>query len=268
MESVEGAKIRLAQPPAIEIRPEWAVGVSRAPSIQEVGIEGLTFEFPEAKYPGHLKEAGYNAIDLSAAISCWVRDVETVNADSGLFAGRCKHVTVDGFEARGRTMHHVLSASWSSDCLFTRWRIEAPHVHGTTISWAAHRNVFSNGWAKDLAMDAHRAAPFENLHTNIVIECGASLPSPFRSGGSAPRGPHAARGNVYWNVEVRAAEGNGALRVPPQPEWPLGVFVGWHGSRPLEFEAAKDRKQAVELLNEAPPIKDLHLHQRKKRLGR
>lgn len=117
-------------------------------------------------------------------------------------------------------------------------------------------------------MDAHRATPFENLHTNIVIECGASLPSPFRSGGSVPRGPHAARGNVYWNVEIRAAPGEGALRIPPQREWPLGVFVGWRGSRPVRFEEAAGLGQIIQFLNRAPAVENLHVYQRKRRVGR
>ena len=122
-----------------------------------------------------------------------MRDVRTVNADSGIFVGGSKRVTVSDIRIEGRMMHHCLSASWSQDCLFTRWRIEAPHRHGTTISWSAHRNVFSHGFGRDLAMDAHRAASFENLHSRITIEWTESVGNPFRSGGSLPRGPHAAR---------------------------------------------------------------------------
>ena len=208
------------------------------------------------------EEVGYNGIAIGAAVDCWVRDVAVVNADSGIFVGDARRVTVDGFEARGRTMHHVMSISWGSDCLFTNWTIDAPHRHGTTISWAAHGNVFSNGRARNLAMDSHRAAPFENLHTHITIDHGERYADVLRSGGSLPRGPHSARANVYWNIVHVFPEGDGPVRIGPAAQWPRGIFVGWRGNRPIEWREAEGLEQQVIDLNAAPRVEDLHRQQR------
>ena len=259
--SVQGEVIRIAQPLRIDARPEWRPTLVRRPYIEEVGVSGISFEFPGTPYPGHLKEKGFNGIEMSSAIHCWVRDVRMVDADSGIFVGSSRYVTVEDVTLEGREMHHGLSLSWSSDCLVTRWRIEAPHVHGTTLSWAAHGNVFSRGSGKDLAMDCHRAAPFENLHTAIVIEHGKRPRSPFKSGGKGDRGPHSARGNVYWNIEHRFEGGKGPFEVRGQEEWPRGIFVGWHGNRPLRFEPTEGLRQQVLALNQRPAIVDLHTHQ-------
>ncbi len=256
-------EVALAQPLRIDARPAWRVRLVRQPLLEEVGVEGLTFEFPQTPYPGHLREKGYNAILMRAVVNGWVRDVRTAQADSGVIVNQSKHVTVCDVVLRGRTMHHPLAASWSADCLFTRWRIEAPHVHGTTISWAAHGNVFSRGWGRRLAMDAHRAAPFQNLHAAITI---ADAHRPFRSGGSAPRGPHAARQNVYWNV--RLLTGGRGIRIRGHGEWPLGMFVGFHGDGKVALDPVAGLRQQVLHLNRRPDIEDLHAHQLRRRLGK
>lgn len=268
LNAVDGQQLTLGQPLRIDARPEWKPTLFRRPAIQEVGVEGLTFEFPLTKYPGHLREKGYNGIYVQAAINCWVRDVKTINADSGIFVNGSRYVTVQDVVIQGRMMHHCISASWSSDCLFTRWRIEAPHVHGTTISWAAHGNVYSQGWGRQLATDSHRAASFQNLHTTITIDHGGGVVNPFRSGGSGPRGPQAAKQNVYWNVINNfSGTAKGRAQIRGFHEWPLGIFVGWHGSRPLRMDPTKGMKQRILLLNDKPEIEDLHQYQRARRLG-
>ena len=109
-----------------------------------------------------------------------------------------------------------------------------------------------------------RAASFMNLHTAIVIDHGDRVWNPFRSGGSRPRGPHAAKSNVYWNIENRFS-GAGSARIGGHGEWPLGVFCGWHGNRPLRFDPVPGMKQQVLELNKKPAIEDLHRHQRSAR---
>jgi len=252
----------LHRPLPLDVRPEWKPVFRRRPHLRNCGIEGVTFEFPKTKYAGHLKEKGYNAVEVVNAIDCWVRDVRIRNADSGIFVNQCTRVTVSDIDIAGRTMHHCISASWSSDCLFLRWRIAAPHIHGTTISWSAHQNVFAHGRGNALAMDAHRATPFRNLHTAIVVEHGKLTWNPLRSSGSWPRGPHAARGNVYWNVENRYS-GEGEVVIRGHADWPLGVFVGWRGNRPLQMVPITGLKQRVDWLNRECAVPDLYAHQRR-----
>ena len=264
--SVEEGSIQIAQPLRIDIRPEWKVTMSRAPHLKEVGIEGVTFEFPPSPWLGHLKQRGYNGISLGNVINGWVRDIHLINSDSGIFVNSGRYVTVSDILIQGKKLHHAISASWSADCLFTRWRIEADHVHGTTISWAAHGNVFSHGYGKSLAMDSHRAASFQNLHTAIVIEQGKKYRNPFASGGKYSRGPHAAKQNVYWNIELRFPEGGDPVKVGPVKEWPLGIFVGWHANRPLEMKPASGLRQMIRELNRVPEIRDLHKAQKQIRL--
>lgn len=236
-------------PLRLPLRPQWRPQLRRSPYLKECGVEGISFVFPKTPYPGHLKERGYNAIQLSRCIDSWVFDVTTDNADSGLILGGSKRITARDLEFRGRYMHHPIALSWTSDCLVESWRIEAPHRHGTTLSWSSHGNVLRDGFGNDLAMDCHRAGPFENLHEEIVIQVTEQPQQPFRSGGSYPRGPHAAANNIYWNVEVRFAEEGQSLRVKGLEDWPRGVFAGWrsrNGTVELKTHRALGHRELYE----------------------
>lgn len=257
---VSGDQWTFTRPLLLDVRPEWRPTLVRCSSIQEVGVEGLSIEFPKTKYPGHLKESGYNGLAMSLAINCWIDDFKVIQGDSGVFMNSCAYVTATNLTMTGRTMHHPISLSWTSHCLVRHWRIQAPHRHGTTLSWGAHGNVLSDGWGKNLAMDCHRALPFLNLHTQIVSEQnGESRVNPLRSGGSAPRGPHSGKGNIYWNLELKFQKNAPkTVRVSGHSQWPGGVFYSWRGNRKLDFRAVKGQGQRFPLLNKTPEIPNLY----------
>ena len=265
--SVKGNVVKIAKSIRTDIRPEWNVSLTRKPHLTEVGIEELSFEFPETDYPGHLDEKGYNAIYVQNLINGWVRNVHTLNADSGIILHTIRFVTVRDILIQGRKMHHPLLMSWSTDCLFDSWRIEVPQIHGTSISWAAHRNVYSRGWGENLSMDAHRALNFENLHTQITIKHTGDPVNPLKSSGSSNKGLHSARKNVYWNIYNDFQSGSSAVEFGPYTHWPKGFFIGWRGNRSLVLSPASGRDQTIDSLNSSPIVPNLFFHQLKLRLG-
>lgn len=259
---VEKDRVTLEDPLPFPVRPEWTARFAPRTAVFEVGVEDLVIRFPRTPYPGHLKEKGYNALQLEDVVDGWVRNVRIEDADSGVFVARSRRVTVSDVTLEGRRMHHGLSVSWASDCLFTRWRIDAPHRHGTTVSWSAHGNVFSKGTGRDLALDAHRASPFRNLHTDIEIVYGEKPMQPLRSGGGEGRGPHSARENVYWNVVHRFGAEGEPFAIEGLAEWPLATFAGWRGDRTLVLPVSTALGQRLLFDNEEPDVEDLHLAQR------
>ena len=243
--SEDGCVLDPPLPAPVDIR--WNPKVMRVPHLQHCSIDNIAFEFVKAKYPGHLKERGYNAIAINSAIECEVSNVSITNADSGIFLGNCGFTTLRDLHIEGRYMHHPISLSWCSHCLIEDFAILAPHRHGTTISWGSHFNVFHRGRGNELAMDSHRACSFRNLHQNITILHGDSPKQPLRSGGSAPRGLHAARENVYWNIEhIFESEGE-PFTIHKLEEWPMGIFVGWHGNRKIHIEPALEGQIVTEV---------------------
>ena len=65
--------------------------VSARPTLEEVGVEGLTFEFGGAPKRAHNQEEGFNAVFFHDVSNSWIRDVAMVDADIGVFLSGCSH---------------------------------------------------------------------------------------------------------------------------------------------------------------------------------
>jgi hypothetical protein len=215
--NIDGDRITLDRPLRFDVEARWKPRVlAFDPTVREVGIEGLCFEFPVQPYAGHFTEPGHNAIALQGVEDCWVRDVAIDHCDSGIFlAGR--FCTVDGVTYRsdrapdnaGNTGHHGVDIG-GDDNLFTRFRIGHKFIHDLTLSHAAG-NVFSAGSGVDLSLDHHKRAPYANLFTDLDAGAGTRL---WRSGGGDQLGKHTAARATFWNI--RAAR--------PQ-SWPPPAFA-------------------------------------------
>lgn len=58
---VEGDRISFERPLRFDVKPQWQPQIrSFAPSVSEVGVENLGFEFPNIPYQGHFTEMGNN----------------------------------------------------------------------------------------------------------------------------------------------------------------------------------------------------------------
>lgn len=185
-----------------DVRPEWQPELHRVSAIlRDAGIEELTIEFAEETYKGHFKEAGYNALYLSAAHDCWVRNVDIVNADYAVGLNGTHFCTVEGirlYDSRARGGgHHGIDISFGADNLLTNFTIDKEFLHDVSIEWYTHGNVISDGSGSDLNLDHHRGAAFGNLFTNLHLGKGSR---PFASSGAHGRGPHAGAHNTYWNI--------------------------------------------------------------------
>ena len=189
--AVDGTTLRSSRPFRVEVRPAWHAEIVRArPTVEEVGVEGLTFEFAGAPKRPHNQEEGYNAIFFHDIVNSWVRDVTIVDADNGILFAGCGHCQVERvrFRAAKRTTpsgHHALWVKESQDCLLTDFRIETIFEHDLSVEGFANGNVFMRGSAVALSLDHHRNAPYENLFTDLDAGSGARL---WTSGGDEARG--------------------------------------------------------------------------------
>jgi len=245
--SIEGNQLTVDPPLPAPIRPSWNVEVRQVPHVFGSSVRNLTFDFKSYPYPGHLKEKGNNAIQLNSALQCEVENITIQNGDSGILLGNCGFTSVKDIVLEGRTMHHPISLSWCSHCLVEDFAINAPHIHGTTISWGSHFNVFRNGQGIDLAMDSHRAYSFRNLHEHIKIICTDKPKQPLRSGGKWERGLHSARENAYINVEFQFASEGEPFKIALLNEWPMGYFANWHGNREIVMKQGFPGQKILDL---------------------
>lgn len=203
VKSVSGTSLALDRPLRIDTRPEWKPELSTwEPEVQNSGIESIRFEFPARAYGGHFTETGFNAVAFQNVAHCWARDLELVNADSGIFVG-ARFCTIERIVCRleGATEnkndfgHHGISLT-GSDNLLTGFDLRQRFIHDLTVSNGSG-NVARAGKALDLALDHHKRAPHDNVFTNLDAGEGSRL---WRSGGGQALGRHCGARGTFWNI--------------------------------------------------------------------
>lgn len=189
-----------------DIRTEWAPKLCELRStVEEVGVEGLGFEFPNQPYLGHFTELGFNAIALSGVRNCWVRQVVVWNCDSGIFVSGIQNTVTDLHlrsqrqveKTRRATGHHGVTLG-GQDNLLSNFVVETRFMHDITVTRGSSGNVVSQGRGLDICFDHHRYAPYANLFTEIDVGEGSRM---FQSGGGASLGRHSAAWTTFWNIQ-------------------------------------------------------------------
>jgi len=227
--AVDGARLTLDRSLRLDVRPEFkATASTYRPTVEEVGIEDLAFEFPGVPKKAHLKEEGFNAIHMVNAFNSWVRNVTIADADNGVLLGGCRNCRVENvrFVAPRRkapTGHHAIWATGGSqDCLFTGFDVQTQYVHDLTVEGFASGNVFTRGKGQSLNFDHHSNAPYENLFTDLDLGDPRRL---WSSGGRQDRGPHSGARSTLWNLRYNA--GGKIAKLPTG--WPQLTIVGVSG---------------------------------------
>lgn len=208
--SVEGSTLKLNRPLRFDIRSEWQPTVERfLPPLADVGVEGITFDFPVQQYAGHFKEIGFNPVEITrSAAHCWLKDLVIRNADNGPFvSGYFCTVEKIRFEADPQrvsssgnyTGHHGVTFLRCSDCLCRDFEFNTRFIHDLTVQ-SSIGCVFCSGRGIDICFDHHRWAPYENLFTDIDAGTGKRL---FASSGGGMRGNHTAGGETFWCIRTQ-----------------------------------------------------------------
>ena len=256
-------RVTLDRPLRLDARLEWQPEVwSSAPNVSEVGVEGLGFEFAGTPKKKHLLEEGFNAIHITGAANCWVRDVTVTDADIGvIIGGNSRDCTVQNVKfladkRSGTTGHHALWATGGADdCLWSDFEVATIYVHDLTVEGMASGNVFERGRGVAMNFDHHRNAPYENLFTDIDVGDARRV---WESSGRTDRGPHSAARATFWNI--RADKGAFSTRarrhhVPAnQRHRPGRSGARHHAGRPVD-RAARWRRRAREFIRGATRLR-------------
>lgn len=258
------SEIHFDRPLRTDVRLAWRPTLYPASSsVEEVGIEGLSFEFPPTPYAGHFSEVGFNAIAMGGTRHCWIRNVRVYNADSGFFISGV-NTTVHNirFESdrrvepsRKATGHHGVTLG-GQDNLLIRFEFRTRFMHDITVSGGSAGNVATMGRGIDLCFDHHRRGPRANLFTAIDLGEGSRM---FQSGGGAKLGRHSAAWETFWGIQSK------------QPQkWPVGWgpdlmnIVGVHSKEKAITDENGRWFEPIDPL-ELEPI-NLYLEQLQKRL--
>lgn len=186
-----------------------------AKTVEEVGVEGLTFKFKWEPYAGHHCERGWNAIEIQAARDCWVRDIEIINPDSGVLLNYlASAITTTGIkiwytktranripnpygETTDADGHWGLVYSVSHDALFSNFSFTGRLLHDVGTGMGGKWGVFMDGYLSDGNLDLHRGLAGPTLYANINVGKGSDA---LGSGGPSRAGPNSVAYSTWWNI--------------------------------------------------------------------
>ena len=194
-------------PPSGQSPYSWQDGVIQVLDGVECGIEDLTIEFPLTQYPGHFREQGYNGISLRRSMDCWVRNIEIIHSDSGLFIERdSQRVTATGIRIRstrssgdGKQGHHGIELQRVTSCVVHDFEIRQQFHHPFTFE-DTEGCVCSQGRGDDQNIDHHKSLLGRNVVRCLVTDydLGSGSRHPFESSGNPIHPETGAAQNVYW----------------------------------------------------------------------
>jgi hypothetical protein len=258
VEEVERRRLRFGRPLRLDVSPGWNAEIrAYRPSLEEVGVERLTIEFPETEYNGHHKEPGYNGILFQGVYNGWVRDVRIVNFDSGIHFWYSRYTTGDGVLLSGRGGHYGLNLGGCQDCLMTRFTLENSSVHDLSTSNLGNGSVFSRGRGPDINFDHHRGAAYQNLYSDIDIGAAWKSRRVWECSGTRTGHDTAAR-ETFWNLAPKLIDRR-------LPHWPAVNIIG--RIRRSDEGPAETNGGWIESVPDLEP-RELHRAQLARRLGR
>lgn len=232
---INGLQVTLEQPLRLRTLPKWEVGFeTMGEIIQESGIEHLRIELTSAPNlpANHSHDVKHNALYLTKAINCWVRQVDIVNAQNGILTRSTKNIELRDFRLLGDVrLHHGVSIVRGHDNLITDFVFEPIISHGLSIEDMASGNVFRRGLmgfgtaSGGGSFDSHRFMSFDVLRTDIYV-----LNSIGRPGGNTNTGPLQGRRVVHWNIRGNTGTNQGEYVNMPDAH-SYGALVGVQGVR-------------------------------------
>ncbi len=230
---VSGNQVTLDRPLRVDVRLEWSPEIfSSRPSVQEIGLEDFTIEFPDSPYDGHFTEKGFNGIYFDDVHHSWVRNVTILDSDNGILCtptdqlGISRNLTISGlrlanqWRAKAVNGHHGIALEGPQDCLITDFVVDSQFIHDLTVDTVCCGNVFSKGRGRNLCLDHHTLAPYENLFTEIDAGIGDRL---WASGGPGDGGPGSAARETLWNIRATSPP----AEVAPHPQLNIVGMKAW-----------------------------------------
>jgi hypothetical protein len=261
----------------------WGGGFFWFDNARELGIENLSFIFPDKQYKGHFMEEGYNMIRLSGT-DIWVCNVRGYNADSGIYLHgtytTLRNILLDAFPGRpqedsrfqfnGRSGHHAIDIQGGKHNLVENYTETVKYIHSLGSEGNAQWNVWCRCKGPDIEIDhhTHSASMDYNLYTDIDMGIGR--------GAEGQRDIHSFRYQTYWNLrssqELFFDPASGGIKqgIPIIPEEMKNIVVGWW----LEWPEEEKNKRYPDLpwyeyignYNDIYPP-NIYIAQVKKRLG-
>jgi len=277
VKSVSGNMVEIRDPLLHDIDKDIPAHLTSWEHLDEVGIEGLSIEFPEGDTYGHHVEQGFNGIFLTSVFNGWIRDVSFKNADSAILTENSGNVSISNIHSYGvRFGHYGVHLGSVHNFLVEDAKIFNPTVHTFSMNTKSTKSVFLRGEAfTQPTLDQHAGANHQNLYDNMTfyIEAERDEKGPYYDlwfgGGAGYWQPGHGRYNTTWNARIfveSGADSNETVRILGQTEGPDARVNGIYGNRKFSIEHYP--VPHISDINNKVSIPSLYDYQKQKRLAK
>lgn len=277
IKSIEGNVVTLADSLLHDVNESLPADVAAWDALENIGIEGFHFEFPQSPYYGHHNELGYNAIYMTGAADSWIRDVTFTNADVGILSYDSANLTIRDVKSAGdRPAHYAVHMGNVHNVLAERIEVYNPAIHSFTFNTQSTRCVYKDSKVfSGAVLDQHAGANHQNLFDNVTLhinpkrEEGIPRYALFNGSGAGYWQPGHGMYNTSWNLKVIVEDGalpGETVQLKATAEGPEARIVGLSGNRKfeLDYRPAPYIESMNKTVSQIPSLYDYQLNQRKK----
>jgi len=277
IEAITGNEATLSSPLLHDINAQLPADVASWPHLSNVGIEEISFVFPEGSSFGHHQEEGYNAIHFAGVYDGWIRNIRSRDADAAVLTYDSANLTLSDMVIEGkRKAHYAVHVGNVHNVLVRDIDVFNPVIHTFSINTQATRNVFlrARAWQEPV-IDQHAGANHQNLFDNLILhitarrdKAGQACYPIWNGSGAGYWEPGHGRYNTTWNLQV-AVDGGAApdetVRLDGSDEGPDARVIGISGNRrfTVNYRPAPLLRSLNQPLADAPSLYELQLARRK-----
>ena len=272
--SMDGDQLQLADPLLIDANRDWKPKLVRWEHLENVSLSDFTMEFPNGVYIAHHVEEGYNGIYLEGVYDGFVRNIEIINADSGILTDDIANVTLEDITTSGpHRAHYTVHMGSVYNVLAKRVRVENTAEHPLSFNTYAVKSVYKDCEVLSYPiLDQHSGANHQNLFDNIRVHLpfldeDRTYPL-FGGGGASYWKPSHGRFSTLYNIEVVTREEphtDNVVTLKGPRDGVQSRLIGIYGNSPLEIQYGPDAH--MEQINQKPrytSLYDLQLKERQK----
>ena len=265
----------LADPLLHDVDESIPAQVASWDGLQNVGIQDLHLEFPNAPWFGHHMEQGYNGIYFTSAYDSWARNIRFTNADSGILSYNSANLTFLDITSDGeRRAHYGVHMGNVHNVLARNVTVLNPVLHSLTFNTQSTKCVYKDSEVfVTPVLDQHAGSNHQNLFDNVTLHTRAT-PSEdgpvavvWDGSGAGYWQPGHGAFNTTWNLRVLingGAYADESVTILGIDEGPMARIVGLHGNRTfkLDYRPAPYVESLNVALSDVPSLYDYQLRKR------
>lgn len=272
---IDGNAVTLADPLLHDANETIPAQVASWSGLEEVGIQDLHLEFPNAPWFGHHMEQGYNGIYFTSAYDSWARNIRITNADSGILSYNSANLTYADITTDGeRKAHYGVHMGNVHNVLAQNVKVLNPVLHSLTFNTQSTKCVYKDAEVfVTPVLDQHAGANHQNLYDNVTLHARATASEAgpvavvWDGSGAGYWQPGHGAFNTTWNLRVLingGAYADESVTILGIDEGPMARIVGLHGNRTfkLDYRPAPHVESLNVAISDVPSLYDYQLRKR------